>query len=161
MTIIKLLRDNMTREEFKLNLVDLIYKNAENNNEIGRSAYIQVPESKKIIGKNDFKHNKKLLSIILPQNINLIEQQAFEYCSNLKTIIFPKYLKYIGSCAFCSLDVTHLSIPDSVVSIYESAFSSCTELKSIIIPNNVRHLGAFCFGNCRQLTDVCLSPKLR
>ena len=71
----------------------------------GKSTII-LHEDLTLIESKSFEYNKNIKKIIIPENVKIIESSAFYSCSNLEEIIFGNKLKEIGNKAF---DGTHLS----------------------------------------------------
>ncbi len=53
-----------------------------------------------VIGKNAFKNNEQIVSVNLPDTLEIIEESAFEKCTNLKECILPEGLIRIEKRAF-------------------------------------------------------------
>lgn len=82
--------------------------------------------------KFDFSGFTNLTTVILPDNLNTLEDSCFMGCSSLSNINLPEGLKIIE----------------------DSVFSGCTSLKSITIPNSVEDIGNYAFENCTSLETV-------
>ena len=67
-------------------------------------------------------------TIIIPENIEIIEDNAFVNGTNLISIDIPKSIKAIG----------------------KGAFMGCLNLKSINISSNVTEIGKECFSKCKS-----------
>ncbi|HET9569835.1 MAG TPA: leucine-rich repeat domain-containing protein [Bacteroidales bacterium] len=87
--------------------------------------------SKDTIGANFFKDCKALSTIILPNNILIIDGGAFSGCTGL----------------------TSITIPTSVLKISYYAFSGCTSLNSFTIPKNVVKIEGSAFLNCKKINS--------
>jgi len=59
-----------------------------------------VPDGIMGIAKFAFWGCKRLVNIVLPECMEIIQDYAFAYCEGLKTIILPMSLKFIGEGAF-------------------------------------------------------------
>ncbi|HAJ96463.1 MAG TPA: hypothetical protein DCO72_01830 [Ruminococcus sp.] len=81
---------------------------------------IGIPKNVTIIGKDAFRGDSFITSIIIPDGVKEIGNFAFAYCTSLKNLI----------------------IPDSVTSVGDRAFIGCLELKSISIPKHLRKIDA-------------------
>lgn len=77
----------------------------------------------KVIASGAFHDRKEMLSISLPNSVEMIGDYAFSKCSSLRSIKLPKSLKYIG----------------------DHSFFGATALENIIGGNNVSHIGNSAF----------------
>lgn len=98
------------------------------------------------IGRNAFKGQSMLRTIIISADIETIRDSAFSGCSSLTSINLPNSLKNIGG-------------PDSS-GLGSNAFSNCSSLTDITIPNTVTSLGNGTFSNCSSLTNITISNSL-
>ncbi len=108
-----------------------------------------------VIPKRTFSQCYNLKEIILPDNLEVIENAAFAYCEKLKEINLPDSVTYIGSSAFAYCEsLETIEIPDSVTYIGNDAFAYCESLKSVNIPDSVTYMGAQVFLGCSSLTEA-------
>ena len=137
-----------------------------------------LPLPVRVIGREAFKDNGMLLSVVLPKGVTKIETLAFVGCSSLTRMAIPCTVIEIQPLAFAgcsSLErdclmpfinigvfngsgITSITIPESVTSIGERAFQDCLGLTSVVIPEGVTSIGACAFQNCRSLTSITI-PK--
>lgn len=84
------------------------------------------------VSKYTFTGCEDLIRIIIPQNINIIDEHAFANCTNLARITLNTSLTTIGIYAFgnCS-SLKTITIPSSVTTIRGSAFYLCKILSTI------------------------------
>ena len=89
-----------------------------------------------------FEYNKKIKSVIIPENIEWMVS-PFLGCTSLKEVNFEgEGLELIGIMSFENCDsLEELEIPDSVTEIGLSAFSGCDELEEIVLPENLKRIG--------------------
>lgn len=93
------------------------------------------------IGKNAFKKNTKITSLVLPDSLIEIEQSAFEMCSNINKITFGSGLKTIGMYAFYNCyELKDISLPSNLEMINNGAFMGCA-LKNVTVPASVKYVG--------------------
>lgn len=113
------------------------------------------------IGRNAFKDNTKLKSIVIPNGIQEIDEGAFSGCTKLETIIIPSSVKKIGNGVFkgCT-NLKNIELSNGIEQIEGNAFYDCTSLQSIVIPDSVTLLGGQAFFNCNNLKTVELSKNL-
>lgn len=78
------------------------------------------------VSKYTFTGCEDLIRIIIPQNVNIIDEHAFANCTNLARITLNTSLTTIGIYAFgnCS-SLKTITIPSSVTTIRGSAFYNC------------------------------------
>ena len=86
---------------------------------------------------------------------NKIYEEMFKGCRTLRTIILPNNVESIQNYAFykCT-SLTSITIPNSVTSIGSRAFSDCTSLTSITIPNSVKSISVSAFEYCTNLKGL-------
>jgi hypothetical protein len=96
-----------------------------------------------------------IVSLILPDNLAVIEDRAFDGWDRLSGVTLPKNVLSIGDYAFegCGA-LASVTIPKSVVGIGESAFSGCGKLSSVTIPSGVVSIGDNAFSSCNALISV-------
>lgn len=84
------------------------------------------------VSKYTFTGCEDLIRIIIPQNVNIIDEHAFANCTNLARITLNTSLTTIGIYAFgnCS-SLKTITIPSSVTTIRGSAFYGCKILSTI------------------------------
>ena len=95
------------------------------------------------IGNYAFEDKKKLITVVLPDNLLTIGDRAFanDFFTVESTmyeirINIPNKVTHIGKEAFKYRGLSSLILPNSVVSIGEGAFSF-NSLKSVVIPNSI------------------------
>ena len=95
------------------------------------------------IGNYAFEDKKKLITVVLPNNLLTIGDRAFatdfftaESILNEIIIPIPNKVTHIGKEAFMNRGISSLILPNSVVSIGEGAFAFNT-LKSVVISNSI------------------------
>ena len=83
-------------------------------------------------------NNNTIVSVRLPDTIELIEAHAFSNCTNLVTI----------------------AIPDKVTGLYLHAFDGCSSLEYVVIPEGFTGFGGSVFANCDKLTQIYYKGSL-
>lgn len=96
-------------------------------------------EGLKEIKEGAFSHCSSLVSVILPESVEVLGESAFENCISLQTINLPDKLKSIGNSCFAHSTITSISIPENVESIGLMAFSACYALTAINVAKSNRH----------------------
>lgn len=114
-----------------------------------------IPETVKnlpvnYIGKEAFKNCDLLNSIIINENIEVIDDRAFSGCVKLEEIdISPNSkLKYIGKEAFSHTRILSIDLPEGLRVIEDQAFYNCIALRNILIPNSIDLIGYNVFAQC-------------
>ncbi len=106
-----------------------------------------------------FYRQRNFESIVLPENVTVIEKSAFSGCENLQSIILPEIITSIeGSAFFECKNLLSIVIPPNVTSIGRNAFQFCTNLQNVTIPESVTKIEDFAFKNCKidNLTHTLL-----
>ena len=96
-----------------------------------------VPEGVKRIGGTSFAYNEHIVSVELPETVEMIDD-AFTYCNKLERV----------------------NLPEKITSICASTFRYCSHLKSIVIPQGVRSIGEYTFEGCSSLKVIDLPASL-
>lgn len=98
--------------------------------------YIYFKDSNTIkFGKYLFSECFNLKSIIIPENVEVINEHCFDNCKRLKTVIFSNNLKVICEHAFNKCALSQIIIPKNNIDIKECAFENCESLISLYIPD--------------------------
>ena len=113
---------------------------------------LKLPDSLEVIGSGAFSTTSGLKELTLPKNVKTIEQYAF-FSSELESIQLPEGLVTIGNLAFAeSTKLTAIDLPDSLTAIGDNAFSE-TGLTEIFIPRNVTSIGNGAFSVYQEKYD--------
>ena len=117
---------------------------------------IILPDSLENINDSAFYYCEGLTNIEIPSNVTSIESRTFQGCSNLITVKLPENLKNIGENAFyeCT-SLKNIEIPNTVTSIGPSAFYKCSSMEKIVITNPIE-IQANTFYQCTNLEEVQL-----
>ena len=101
------------------------------------------------IGNIAFAVCGNLLSVSLPEGLEIIGSGAFTSCPQLLEITFPSTLKVIGDGAFANWhNIQALSIPEGVEMIGARAFVNMSSLTQVELPNSLKYIGDRCFREC-------------
>lgn len=91
--------------------------------------------------------------------VNQIGESAFKNCTGLNSIVLPEELMVIQKEAFygCS-GLSSLRLPSSVGTVYENAFENCTGLKSVYL-NLIGFPGFYsnAFKSCSNIKSVYIN----
>ena len=138
-----------------------------------KMAHHVVPEAidgkpVKIIASGAFHDRSEMLSIDLPDTVEMIGDYAFSKCCNLKEIRLPKNLTYIGDHSFLgALNLDKIIGGDLVTYIGNSAFYKTKWLKnqgdfvaigktlyrykgdsrSVLLPSDITHIASYAFAD--------------
>ena len=135
---------------------------------IGENAFQQskivsviIPDNVETIGDYSFRYCSELTSIAIPDTVTYIGKYSFYGCTKLSNIDLPNGITSIEDYSFCSCsNLSNVTIPDTVLSIGSHSFSSCGKLTSIIIPNNTTYIGKRAFGYCNSLTNITIPDNV-
>jgi len=130
-------------------------------------SYIYSQSEKVFFPGNMFLNCKSLKSIVIPENVEEINDGAFQGCTALESVTLNEGLKVICNKAFLDCaSLKQIIIPSTVEEIQDYVFSN-TGLTSIIIPETVKTLGViyeqtedeynkhgFVFAECKDLVSV-------
>ena len=116
---------------------------------------IVIPNNIKIIEKEVFKGLTGLTHIVIPDSVRHIDASAFEDCVNLKSVKLSNKLQSIAKSLFrnCS-SLEEIDIPESVIFIHDRAFYDCKSLKEFKIPEKVLSIDDCVFWGCENLKKV-------
>ena len=108
------------------------------------------------IGDLSFRNNNDLVSVEIPNTIEIIEFGAFSNCRNLVSISIPNSVKSIEWCSFVGCgSLRYVEVPSSVTHIGKWAFSYCRKMEAIFIPKSVTTIEDRAFLNCPNLKIYC------
>lgn len=130
-----------------------------NTYEDGKGIMVFANDVTDITKAFDMEHREEdetqLLSVTLPNSIEIIGECAFYGCIYLPSIEMPSGVTSIepGAFHFCR-SLTSIVIPNSVTSISISSFYSCTSLTSATIGSGVTSIDMLAFSKCSSLTSV-------
>jgi hypothetical protein len=183
---------NLSSEEFNThysitgaNTVKLVKGECDVNVVVGKTVrYKGKKYTVTSIGNKAFADCDSLKSVVITNNVKMIDDYAFANCKNLSSIILPDSMECIGTDVFAgnislnSINVpagitqissnlfrgcenlVSVSLPNSITGIDYNAFENCKNIKSITIPNSVKYIKTGAFSNCKHLTDVTISNSV-
>ena len=139
-------------------------------NEGGFDSFI-VPDKVRTIGAGAFQSARKLKKIVLPENVDAIEDGALD-CPSLETIdvaennssfrsingiLFSKDDKTLIKCPEAYAFVSNYQVPDGVERIEKRAFANCRKLRVIELPAETKEIGSGAFEGCSKL--ICFGVR--
>ena len=146
----------------KCGIIGIDYPNAiilpESLRMIGFAAFGCLPISTMIIPENveyiedyAFAGSESLKEIKLSSNCNYLGKHAFYNCMNLIDVYLPQKIEIIEEGLFCGCEsLEKIYIPDKVRSIKEAAFQGCLSLKKIRFPKNIESIAKDALWNCAK-----------
>lgn len=120
---------------------------------------VDIPSTVTKIGVQAFAHCADLESIILPENLSVIDEGLFFSCKKLKKVTFSKSVKTIESLSFSKTGLEEIEIPDNVKSIKKNAFEDCEYLKRVKLPNAYTYMGEEVFRSCFSIKVMEMGEK--
>lgn len=97
-----------------------------------------IEEGITTIGEDSFFDYKNLVTLELPESLEIIDAGAFWGCESLEDFEFPENLEEIGSMAFYG----------------------CNSLTRAFVPTNVSKIASGAFANCGSITNAEISPSI-
>ena len=104
----------------------------------GKGGAITIPDNVDIIGKNAFKGNDNVTSLVIPSGVEDIYPSAFEGCKKLETVVFK----------------------DDIDAVAQDAFKKCPSLKSVVFEGDVRVIQSSAFFCCPSLKTVSFKGNI-
>ncbi len=91
--------------------------------------------------ENLYINGKVIYEIIIPDNVNIINDYTFYNCNSLKLITLHEGITSIGQYSFYNCNsLTDINIPNSIKNIGASAFAECTSLEKV----HITDIAAWC-----------------
>ena len=138
-------------------------------------------KNKKRIPKMFFYGCTELISIDVPNGVEIIEDSAFSYCSSLTKITLPDTIWSIGSLyntpivpssgdgviyidnfAYAySGNASEVSIRPGTVGLNDNLFAYNNSLTSVIIPEGVVSIGHNVLNDCQNLTSLNIPTSVK
>jgi hypothetical protein len=105
---------------------------------IDENGHAVIPEGTICVDYYAFYLCEKLVSVSIPDTVEIIGEGAFGGCKNLERITLPPSLKLIDEAAFFGCEkLSSVDIPAGLQRIEARAFAECTSLEDINIPLGV------------------------
>ena len=120
---------------------------------------IVLPNNVNVIDDYAFSYCRKLKSLIIPEGVVAIGNNAFEGCHSLNSLVIPNSVKTIGQESFTYSGIQTITLPSSINSISKGMFSH-SSLKNIKVPEGVISIEESAFYWCTGLTNVILPKSL-
>lgn len=111
-----------------------------------------------------FANCNKLISIIFPNNTEVVGEAVFSYYDsesettkgnpNLTSVVMGDKITAIQSNAFAGTGIKDIKMPNTVTEIGNGAFNGCSNLVTANIPNSVTSIGYGVFSGCSNLVTI-------
>ena len=112
-----------------------------------------------VIGEKAFKGNENLVSVIVPEGVQVIEKLAFSECGSLVSVSLPDGLLSIGDEAFMhSWNLSGLTIPETVTTLGLYVLYECDSVASLRIPDSVITCEGPPVFSMNGTTELIVSP---
>ena len=110
---------------------------------------ITIEEGVTSIGEFAFEGCDKVVSVVVPANIEYIGGGAFYYCSGELIVNgFPTSGDPMMGGGFSESSFTKVTIANGITEIPDYSFAYCMNLTSIVIPESVTKIGSGAFEQC-------------
>ncbi len=122
---------------------------------------IVIPNSVETIGPDAFSSCSGK-SLTLGSSLKKIGKGAFGGCKMKGNLVLPPNLEIIDNNVFCACQgfIGNLIIPDKVQQIGANAFRECNGFTGdLIIPDKVQRIGEFAFNNCTGFNGSLIIGK--
>lgn len=94
------------------------------------------------------------------KTIDQIWTSGFEGAASLTDITIPASIGRLGTAAFESTGLTHVTIPDTVQQVDPAVFQNCTKLVSVKLPAELAEIDQYMFANCISLQHVDMPDSI-
>lgn len=127
----------------------------------GQVAYKGKNYNVKAIGYGAFYDKKKIMKVVIPDNVTDIGTSAFFSCTSLEHLELPSTLQRIGHSSFRYCEgLKEIVIPDNVTDIEDFAFHHCTSLEHLEFPSTLQRIGSGSFGYCEGLKEIAIPDNV-
>lgn len=103
---------------------------------------------------NAFSQCKKLLSVVIPDNVSSIGDSCFNQCASLRLINIPSKISKIANTTFMQCDLEEITLHSDITYIGNYAFAGNKNLKSVNIEGKVLSIGENAFSGCNNLAHI-------
>lgn len=94
------------------------------------------------------------------KEIDQVWTSGFEGAASLTDITIPASIGRLGTAAFESTGLTHVTIPDTVQQVDPAVFQNCTKLVSVKLPAGLAEIDQYLFANCISLQHVDMPDSI-
>jgi hypothetical protein len=122
---------------------------------------VDLPEGLQVIGMAWFYQCTSLTTVNVPSSVIKIQGGAFQQCTSLASLDLPEGLQSIGPRSFSGCEsLATLHIPSTVGKIGTNVLEGCTGLRSISLPDALEIIEGRMFYKCTLLTHIDIPPKV-
>lgn len=122
---------------------------------------VKVPSSVTSVQYNAFADCSKLVTVSLPEGLQVLESGAFWECGSLKEITIPGSIETLGNAVFpYCVKLEKVTLSSGLTDIPSELFYECSSLKEVILPDKLEGIGRDAFYNCRSLKSISLPRGL-
>lgn len=100
-----------------------------------------------------------IFSVTMPNTVDSVGPYAFGECPYLTEITFSNTLRYIGSGAFCALNLGDVILPSSVRVLGNGAFG-CSNITTITLNDSIEVLETDCLSG-NKFTSIYIPASVR
>ncbi|OQC50390.1 MAG: hypothetical protein BWX57_00218 [Tenericutes bacterium ADurb.Bin024] len=120
-----------------------------------------IPDSVTKMEQSIFRYCEKLASVMLSNNLNVIDEWTFYNCESLTSISIPDSVSIIKERAFSNCNVlATVNLGAGLVFIDDVSFQSCVALNNLVFPDSLRVIRNSGFTNCQNLTSISIPKEL-
>ncbi len=114
-----------------------------------------------VIGSSCFYGNTSMVTLIVSEGVEIIENAAFYYCTSLKKARLPESCTAFGEKLFswCT-SLESITLPSGMKSVPDYGFNYCSALTEIVWNTTVTHIGIRAFSWCTSLTNLTLPQSV-
>jgi hypothetical protein len=115
----------------------------------GASAFKTATFDSHCLNEEICQGNKQVETVIIKENVRIIESDAFDFCENLKTVIFEegeKWLTVKNAFELCK-NIESITYSSAIGSINELAFCDSYSLSYIILSKDIKPFSKNLFKN--------------
>eukprot|EP00980_Cylindrotheca_fusiformis_P025961 scaffold14995_cov92-Cylindrotheca_fusiformis.AAC.3 len=114
-----------------------------------------------ILGEGVFQCCLSLISVELPEGLEVIETRLFAHCNSLTTLRLPSSVNKIGDCALNGCGMTSIDLPPGRLEIGTGCIAGCASIENLHVPLTVSAIGESTFSDCQGLKNIKLPPTLK
>ena len=112
-------------------------------------------------GRQYFKREGTLKSVVLPTTLKKILNGAFAGCKELKQITIPNGVEEIDEGSFANCEgLTEIELPDSVLRVGKQAFSGCAAIQKVKLSASMTELSAKLFYGCKSIKTLFIPSAI-
>eukprot|EP00980_Cylindrotheca_fusiformis_P027736 scaffold22532_cov93-Cylindrotheca_fusiformis.AAC.5 len=115
---------------------------------------VVLPEGLQLIEKYSFWGCRSLTAVNIPSSVIEIGEGAFYQCRRLASFDLPYGLRILGKRSLANCGMETLYIPLTVSAIGKAAFFNCTLLGHIILPPTLERIELCTFAYCKRLEYI-------